>query len=72
MEEVNKQSRKADYKNSKIFILEPKKQHPEEDIFYSSTTQPIFKRLSQFKKDNLKKTPLINGYLINTALIILK
>ena len=53
MEEVNKQSRKIDYKNSKIFILEPKTQHPEEDIFYSSTTQPIFKRLSQFKKDNL-------------------
>jgi hypothetical protein len=34
MEEVNKQSRKIDYKNSKIFILEPKTQHPEEDIFY--------------------------------------
>jgi hypothetical protein len=44
MEEVNNQSRKVDYKNSKIFSLEPKTQHPEEDKFYSSTTQPIFKR----------------------------
>ena len=48
MEEVTKQSRKANYNNSKIFILEPKTQHPKEDIFYSSTTQPIFKRLSQY------------------------
>jgi hypothetical protein len=55
MEEVNNQSRTANYKNSKIFILEPKTQHPEEDIFYSSTTQPIFKRLSQYKKTYLKE-----------------
>ena len=75
MEEVNKQSRKADYKNSKIFILEPKTQHPEEDIFYSSTTQPIFKRLSQFKKDNLKKNTsykwLFDKYGIDNIKIVL-
>jgi hypothetical protein len=70
MEEVTKQSRKANYNNSKIFILEPKTQHPEEDIFYSSTTQSLFKRLSQYKKKHLKKTHLINGYLKNTGLII--
>jgi hypothetical protein len=72
MVEVNKQSRKIDYKNSKIFILEPKTQHPEEDILYSLTIQPIFKRLSQYKKIYLKKKNLINGYLINTELVILK
>jgi hypothetical protein len=75
MEEVNKQSRKIDYKNSKIFILEPKTQHPEEDIFYSSTTQPIFKRLSQFKKDNLKKNTsykwLFDKYGIDNIKIVL-
>ena len=75
MEEVNKQSRKADYKNFKIFILEPKTQHPEEDIFYSSTTQPIFKRLSQFKKDNLKKNTsykwLFDKYGIDNIKIVL-
>jgi hypothetical protein len=75
MKEVNKQSRKADNKNSKIFILEPKTQHPEEDIFYSSTTQPIFKRLSQFKKDNLKKNTsykwLFDKYGIDNIKIVL-
>jgi len=75
MEEVNKQSRKIDYKNSKFFILEPKTQHPEEDIFYSSTTQPIFKRLSQFKKDNLKKNTsykwLFDKYGIDNIKIVL-
>jgi len=50
MEEVNKQSRKIDYKISKNFIIEPKTQYPEEDIFYSSTIQLFFKQLSQYKK----------------------
>jgi hypothetical protein len=75
MEEVNKQSRKIDYKNSKIFILEPKTQHPEEDIFYSSTTQPIFKRLSQYKKTYLKKNIsykwLFDKYGIDNIKIVL-
>ena len=75
MEEVNIRSRKSNYKNSKIFILEPKTQHPAEDIFYSSTTQPIFKRLSQFKKDNLKKNTsykwLFDKYGIDNIKIVL-
>jgi len=75
MEEVTKQSRKANYKNSKIFILEPKTKHPEEDIFYSSTTQPIFNRLSQLKKDNLKKNTsykwLFDKYGIDNIKIVL-
>jgi hypothetical protein len=37
MEEVTKQSRKANYNNSKIFILEPSILHPKDHIFYSST-----------------------------------
>jgi len=75
MEEVTKQSRKANYKNSKIFILEPKTKHPEEDIFYSSTTQPIFNRLSQLKKDNLKKNTsykwLFEKYGVDNIKIVL-
>jgi uncharacterized protein YcaQ len=75
MEEVTKQSRKANYNNSKIFILEPKTQHPEEDIFYSSTTQSLFKRLSQYKKTHLKKNTsykwLFEKYGIDNIKIVL-
>ena len=75
MEEVNKQSRKIDYKNSKIFILEPKITHPEGDIFYSSTTQSLFKRLSQYKKTHLKKNTsykmLFEKYGIGNIKIVL-
>ena len=75
MEEVTKQSRKSNYKNSKIFVLEPKTQHPEEDIFYSSTTQPIYKRLSQYKKTYLKKNNsfkrLFDKYGIDNIKIVL-
>jgi hypothetical protein len=75
MEEVTKQSRKANYNNSKIFILEPKTQHPKEDIFYSSTTQSLFKRLSQYKKTHLKKNTsykwLFEKYGIDDIKIVL-
>ena len=75
MEEVTKQSRKANYNNSKIFILEPKTQHPKEDIFYSSTTQSLFKRLSQYKKTHLKTNTsykwLFEKYGIDNIKIVL-
>jgi hypothetical protein len=75
MEEITKQSRKANYNNSKIFILEPKTNHTEGDVFYSSTTQSLFKRLSQYKKTHLKKNTsykmLFEKYGIDNIKIVL-
>jgi len=75
MEEVTKQSRKANCNNSKIFILEPSILHPKDHIFYSSTCQPLFKRLSQYKKTYFKKNNsykwLFDKYGIDNIKIVL-
>jgi hypothetical protein len=75
MEELTKQSRKANYNNSKIFILEPSILHPKDHIFYSSTCQPLFRRLSQYKKTYFKKNNsykwLFDKYGIDNIKIVL-
>ena len=48
-----------DYKNGKIYMLEPTCEYDEGDVYYGSTTSTLVKRLSQHKQPSCKLTSKI-------------
>jgi hypothetical protein len=60
------------YKNGKIYMLEPITTYERGDVYYGSTTQPLFKRFSQHKYVwNCKSRELFIKYGINNIKIVL-
>jgi len=60
-----------DYSKGKIYMLEPATSYEEGEIYYGSTTQPLFKRLNQHKKFDCKSKILFEKYGIESIKIIL-
>ena len=61
-----------DYTKGKIYRLEPKEEHDADDFFYGATTQPLYKRLHQHKKNKKCKSQfLFEKYGNNNIKIVL-